>query len=195
MKDFLNNLFKCDRHALANEQSPVKCPNLLKQWGKLMLIVLLSIVLGITALTAVYCIPVDAINENIRESAALFEKEGVYPTLDYKITSQLDNFTDALMLRNAGYRITESPLVEAALVNRLECVDAVTPVESLIAETSNAQREMEIVSYSHYWHGYLVILKPLLTVFNYAQLRTINTVVQYALIVVLFALLIIKKHS
>ena len=182
------------RRYFVYRQSPIKCPAFLKQWSKLALVVLLSIVIGMGALTAVYCIPVDGINENLVKSAAIFKEEGVYPSLDYKVTSQLDNFTDALMLHTAGYRITESPLVEAALINRLECVDAITPVESLIAEAFGEQQEMKIVSYSHYWHGYLVILKPLLTVFTYGQIRTINTVFQYALIVLLFSLLIIKKQ-
>ena len=37
-------------------------------------------------------------------------------------------------------------------------------------------------TYGRYWHGYLVILKPLLFIFNYYQIRWLNTIIGCSLI-------------
>jgi len=165
----------------------------LKQWLRLVFIVLICVVLGTAALASVYCIPTANINSNLIESTRLLEQEGLYPRPDSTVSSQLDNFTDALMLHTAGYQITESPLTEAILVHRLECVDNTSPLDSLIADVSGTDRQMEPTSYARYWHGYLVFLKPLLAFFTLGEIRQINTFVQFVLIALLFALLIKKK--
>ena len=46
-----------------------------------------------------------------------------------------------------------------------------------------------IVSYGRYWHGYMLTLKPLLSVFNYSQIRVVNAAVVAALALWLVVLL------
>ena len=165
----------------------------IKIWLKLSLIVVLCVLIGIGLLTVVYCIPTETINKNLIISADILEKEGLYPVLDSNTSSTLDNYTDSLMLHTAGYNITKSPLVEAVLINRLECVDNISPLNSLLCDIKDTGQPMEIISYSTYWHGYLVFLKPLLTLFSYQQIRFINTIIQCLLLVVLFSLMIKNK--
>lgn len=162
---------------------------------KMVVAVMLCAVIGMAALVAVYCIPTDGINANIADSVELLEREGLYPRLNSNASSQLDSWTDAIMLHTAGYETTESPVREAVLVNRLECVDASSPLDSLLADFKNTDRQMKTVSYSRYWHGYLVVLKPLLTQYTYEEIRDINELVQWALVMLLIALLIEKKLS
>lgn len=181
------------RRYFVYRNTPIPMKRQLKLLLKLSFIVILCSILGMAALIAVYCIPTASIRENLADSANLLEQEGLYPSLDSNVSSQLDNFTDALMLHIAGYQTTESPFVEATLVNRLECKDAISPLDSLVADAHNTEREMVIIDYSRYWHGYLVFLKPLLTLFNYGEIRTINTILQCVLITILFALLIKKR--
>ena len=47
-------------------------------------------------------------------------------------------------------------------------------------------------SYARYWNGYQIYLKPLLTVLNYGQIRNVNTIVQYLLLLVILKLLLRK---
>jgi hypothetical protein len=49
-------------------------------------------------LYAVFLLPVSAIKENVAESAYVIQNEGTYPKVTKYATSQLDNFTDSIML-------------------------------------------------------------------------------------------------
>lgn len=161
---------------------------------KLVCVVLISIVVGMAVLATVYCIPVAPIKNNLVSSAELLKSEGLYLNLNSDPSSRLDNFTDTLMLQTAGYQITQSPLTEAILANRLKgSFDGASPLDSLLLDISGENQSLKTVSYARYWHGYLVFLKPLLLIFSYGQLRNINTFIQCALIALLFALLIKKK--
>lgn len=191
MKKSNNNSLSLE--SLVASKKPVTFKSIAYLCLKLFLVILLCAICGIAALTAAYSIPTTRINENISQSAELLEKEGLYPSVYTGVSSQLDNFTDSLMLHTAGYELTESPLEEAALINRLECVDYHHALDSLLADVYNTGREFDDISYCRYWHGYLSFLKPMLTMFNYGQIRTINTVIQYGLVILLFALLIKRK--
>ena len=47
-------------------------------------------------------------------------------------------------------------------------------------------------NYDWYWHGYLVVLKPLLVFFNYGEIRWLNSILMFAL--VLWSLILIAKR-
>lgn len=46
-------------------------------------------------------------------------------------------------------------------------------------------RGLTLTSYERYWHGYLVVLKPLLLVFNYGQIRILNGIVMAILVLLI----------
>lgn len=180
------------RKFLVYQHARIPFLSIAKVSAKLLLCVLICIAVGTGLLCAVYTIPADAIGENMAKSAITIHAEGLYPILDQQTTSQLDNWTDSLMLLTAGYRHSGSVLTEAMLINRMESVDSASPLSSLV-DYVNHSAPMEVSSYARYWHGYLVALKPMLVFFDYSQIRTINKVVQGILMVVFAALLIEKK--
>lgn len=154
--------------------------------------VVLSVIIGVCALMAVYKINVEPINQNIRESVDVFEKEGVYPNI-HTLTGmrKLDNFTDSIMLSVAGYDGDESSINKTvqSYQNRIQDEESVS---SLVRIYKNGEKG-EGIPYSRYWHGYLITLKPALLIFNYQQIRTINTIfVMIALMAVCF--LLYKKN-
>lgn len=87
-----------------------------------------------------------------------------------------DNHTDSLMLGAAAYDDggQTSVLQKALLVYHDEVVP-LAPYDSLIAYAST-QSVSNPAAYPRYWHGYLVIVKPLLLVMNYRGIRVFNVV-------------------
>lgn len=71
------------------------------------------------------------------------------------------------------------------LVPRLGYHDA-NPVKSLTDFANDVDEEYDVTSYTRYWHGYLVILKPLLLFFDMADIRMMNMIVQFILVSAVF---------
>lgn len=144
--------------------------------------------LGSLLLILVYMLPLNPIREHVSQSVKVLDTEGENPYLieGYK-GSSLDNHTDALMLANASYR-SDEPFYKAAMLveRRTEDTDEDEPIECLKHDMAD-EPETEVTSYGRYWHGYLVLLKPLLCVMNYQQIRMLNTVIYIILLLVVLA--------
>lgn len=171
--------------------------NEIEKWSNIKKILFIPVLMAVLCLVGylmlvlVYCIPEDTMKANMQESANIFEKEGSYPYIaisNYDV-SQLDNFTDSLMLLTASNLKNES--VWKAAVHTSNClVDEYNPCQTLIYLYKENVTDANLITrpYSRYWHGYLIFLKPLLCLFNYQTLRYIMMLVQTGL----FTLLVIK---
>lgn len=153
------------------------------------LLVIASVVFAIFIMLLVYTIPVSPIVDNVRESSDMLLNEGDYPTFAGRITKG-DNFTDSIMIGKAMYKSGDK--IKDALLNPSLYVDGESYVQRVIYAIDNP--EAYTVNYARYWHGYLVILKPMLYIFNVQQLRLINMSVQYMLVLIA-CLLICKKRD
>ena len=150
--------------------------------------VLIAVLVGALLLTAVYLLPNAPMEENLAASAATFQSEGTYPVLFSWCTSQLDNYTDAIILQNAAHDSGESALTQAMAVQR-HGIEGLDPAQSLVAHYAEGQEFDSEEPYYQYWHGYLLYAKPLLMLTDYNGIRTINTVVQLILLALLIFLL------
>lgn len=174
------------------------------QVKKYLLSFLILVLGGYLLLVLAYCLPTEAISENVAEAALVFSNEGPYRQLNFgggskKIVSFMDsmqlsgnstqdNYTDAVMLLNAEAPKTGNVFVEALKVNRITSGDQL-PTETLIALHTGVDQEYGTASYARYWHGYLVLLKPLLLIFSYQQIRYIMSLVQLGLVAAVICLL------
>lgn len=160
--------------------------------GKMCVILLLSVCLGAALLYAVYLLPTESIGLNLEDSAPVFQQEGSYPRQLNWCSSTLDNFTDALMLLTAAYEGKEPALDKAMNLYYelpMEQAPGVTkPVQGVLEYGSEA-REVSVHRYTRYWGGYLIFLKPLLSVMNYQQIRILNQILQIGVILLLILLL------
>lgn len=139
-------------------------------------------------------IPTDQISVNVGKSIKTFQEEGAYPCLFKWCTSQLDNWTDSLMLENAVFSDANKSLIDKAMnVYAVHYKDK-SPVEELsnYYDSQNLD-EQWTGEYGRYWHGYLVFLKPALLVLNYAQIRMFNLLLQSFLTVFLLYILFKRK--
>ena len=155
----------------------------------------ISILIGTAALLAAYALPTTEMRENVRRSCAIYEYEGVYPQIvsGYKL-SQLDNCTDAIMLLTAIDEGT-GDIIKDAMINARPDYAGVDPVTSLIAYANGSENEMARVPYSRYWHGYVVVLKVLLLLFDVSDIRIINMFLQMGMLIYIIFLMAQKDSK
>jgi len=133
----------------------------LKKFLRIIIGVALSVLIGAALMIFVYALPNERAVENIREALPLYEREGTYPSWALGEHSKLDNFTDAIMLLEIIHPTTD--LIDAAMLNpRFVLPAEEKPVDALIKILRGDTEGLSETIYPRYWHGYLVILKPLL---------------------------------
>lgn len=146
------------------------------------LILVASVIAGLLLITAVYCLPVSRIRSNVASSSAVIDEEGLTTyRVPWLLTTRRDNYTDTIMLSMAAYDGSESAINEAMTSRYVYVID-----EDLYFQPGYLLRMLDasndgssaVVSYSRYWHGYLVLIKPLLMVLDITGIRLLNAVVQ-----------------
>ena len=157
--------------------------------------VLIAILVGTLLLTAVYLLPTQPMDDHLAISAATFAEEGSYPALFSWCSSQLDNFTDSIILMNAVYDSGASAPVQAMTGARGYIEDTVDPCQTLVSHYIDGRAYDSEEPYYQYWHGYLVLVKPLLLLTTYPGIRVINAIAQAALLAVLIVLLVKKGRK
>lgn len=161
-----------------------KISKLIKDFLGIIAVIAMSTLIGTIFLIVVYMLPVQNMYKNASETASTLMSEGdYYMWIPSDRTSQSDNFTDALMIQTAIYNGTES-FVDKAMMNPRISYEGSSIIENL-EKTVNNERGGVRTTYARYWHGYLIILKPLLLLFNYSSIRWINTVVSCFLVAVI----------
>ena len=157
---------------------------------------LLAVLGGTALLLAVFALPSDeAVEEHMHASAEILEREGMHPNLYPWCLSRLDNYTDAIMLMNAADDTDESTVRRAMLVYRgkYDKDREPDPCQDFVDHYGRGESFDGKESYSRYWHGYLLFLKPLLRWMDYAQIRTLNGILQTA--VLLWLLWLLRKRG
>lgn len=147
---------------------------------------------GFLLMSAVYLLPTGRMKGHVANSSELFNYEGIYPQIiqGYKC-SQLDNYTDALMYATAIHPGSGNAVRDAMKNARYEYQDE-KMVQALNDYANDAAGKEELryeVAYPRYWHGYLVILKPLLLLFDVSEIRMLSMVAQGGLLLILLYLI------
>lgn len=182
-------------------ESGPKC--IIKNTLRSMAILGMSMVTGTILLCLVYMLPMAAMRKHVSEDVNLLQREGHYTAFwdgnfvrmhPDNISMETfflnnrgmarDNYTDAIMLGNAVYENVSKGILEKALCVYRYAEEDEMPIDSLQEYLENGRTDNEI-SYSRYWHGYLVFLKPLLCLFTYDQTRIFNVLLQSFLLVLL----------
>ena len=147
-----------------------------------------GVILGYLLLLGVYALPVEPMAANVRASVPAFNgewaREESYETLipGYRGT-QLDNSTDAAMLLHAVHT-SDDPITVRAAEGRRYVVDG--NAFAALLEYGHAD-EMQAVPISRYWHGYLLLLKPLLCIMSYLDIRMLLTILQGGMLAAVIA--------
>ena len=164
--------------------------DLLKKTSGMILVVVFSILAGAALLIGVYRIPVRPITDHVRSGYEVYLIESsVFSYAEGYKASILDNYTEILMLLEAIYP-SENPLADSMLVPHIEYKER-ADIELSLAAYLNADETVSPVKmdYPRYWHGYLVILKPLLFFLSLSDIRMLGIALQLILIFVLLRLM------
>lgn len=154
---------------------------LAKECMWIVIVLIVSIITGTILMIAAYILPVEPMQAHARETISMQVDEGDdYRWILKDFTSMSDNFTDSLMINTAIYNGNEG-LVDKALLNPRIDYEEGTQTRKLVNALQGVSGGTTF-TYGRYWHGYLVVLKPLLVLFNYYQIRWINTLVGCILI-------------
>lgn len=147
-----------------------------------------GIAAGYFLLVLVCLLPVEQMQANLADSAAVFAGEKEYHrVIPGYVSTQLDNYTDSWMVGIAVYDSGLPAWKQALACTRAESGDG--PLGSLVSYLAGTETTKE-VGYARYWHGYLVVLKPFFLFFDYADLRVVNIALQFALVLAIFGTLI-----
>lgn len=168
---------------------------LLKKISALYVALLLSFTLFICA---AFAIPTSLMCGNIAESARQIEREGMwFQPLGFYLF-QIDNMTDCLMMHIDAYADSHHPVKAAMLAeNAKPYADSMSrdnyrnmALTTLAVAEKGRGAFADKNLYARYWHGYQVLLRPLLCVFSYNHIRVIN----YVALTILFLSVIIMLH-
>lgn len=139
---------------------------------------------GYGLLLLVYLLPTEPMRAHLAKSAVVLSEEREYHrVIPDVVSTQLDNYTDSWMMGNAVY---DSP--GAVWKRALTCTSADFgggPLDGLLRYLGGEKGYHEI-DYTRYWHGYLVLLKPFFLLFDYADLRVFNVVLEFLLVFLVF---------
>ncbi len=179
---------------------------------KLFMLYIALLISAYVLMCVVYALPTQSMCRHVAESKEVFENEGEYPRLitghyntllksvsglpenfSVNMNTQLDNFTDALMLLEARFESSYNPFV-AAVLNEHADIHGKSPVETLTILGTDGNSEYSAAAYGRYWHGYQIFLKPLLIFFNYQEIRYIIMAVQIGLLVCVIAMFAYKHN-
>ena len=152
-----------------------------------------SVILGTAALltvllTLVYLLPTDRIEENVRISARVYEKEGSHPVLSESYTSYLDNYTDILLLLEAAGPRSGNPLRDAMEIPS-GSFPYVAPPAAMQRHFIEGIPYSTIFTYARYWQAHMLVLKPLLMFMTIREIRILNLVIQSLLVLLIVFML------
>lgn len=150
-------------------------------WMKELGMVFICAILGVAALVVTYFVPQDRMRENVYKSSITLHREGLGAYIWQDIVeTELDNYTDGLIL-NVSYTESKDGRRDILLGTHAR-VENINPMESLYEVIAQANDNYYIRDYGRYWHGYQVLMRPLLCFFTYSDIRHINMILQMLLV-------------
>ena len=148
---------------------------------------IICIIMAVALMMASYAIPIKQIDKNVASSAKMIQREGPYPGASWW-TTQLDNVTDSAMMLEAACD-TDEPLIVKTMKSHLGVIEDADLAKTMVDHYINGKDFDRIGSYPRYWHGYLIVLKPLFWLTNYMGIRVINGIFQLLIVFVICRLL------
>lgn len=150
--------------------------------------------LGIGLIILSYQFPSEVIQINTRKSAEYLKGMIEYPIVYERLCSgKLDNFTDSIMLRVSSDETEDGALNRAMYAYQGE-INGKKPLDALVSHYVENRPYDSVTTYSRYWHGYQIVLRPLLVVMDYQGIQIINLVLELMLAVLNFWMISKRKN-
>lgn len=222
MKDVeINTKDEESKNVQKNKKEKLKnnAKNILVICAKYILVFVILIGIYLVLLTVTSLIPSSALEENVRESSETLLQEGEKVTynLGYK-EENIFTFTDALMI-NTAYSVDKNHPLESSILARKNYIPGQTKVvypdsqynlganeKYINKDTGDLYQTDELYGlmhgdniedsyeYARYWHGYLAVLRPLLSLFNYSGIRIVLFIATLISVIAMIVLLCRKVN-
>ncbi len=154
-----------------------------KKFLRIVIGVVLSVFIGAGLMIFVYALPTGRVVQNVQAGLRIYEREGTYPAWASGEHSKLDNFTDAIILLEVTHPTTDA--IKSAMLNpRFGLIKDEKPVEALIKVMHGDTSGLTEINYPRYWHGELLIIKPLLMATQIQHVRMLLAYSDFILFVV-----------
>lgn len=178
----------------------------LKRICNAVIVLLAGIIAGFLLMVGAYSIPVDRMVKHSESAAEILydmQKMDITANLNQWCGFGIDTFTDAIMISTSICDSGEKLLQRAMKNQRIEYdeIDAYTNllkyygIDAENGKKIDPDTEYRSYSYARYWNGYVVILKPLLYLFDYKVVLIFNCIFQAGLALVDISLLIKRKKG
>lgn len=150
-----------------------------------------TIVICIALLFVTALIPQNALQKNMERSSDYYNNHQMFDHVtDYMFLSRQDNYADCI-LTNIIYHIDQNNLVESILSASYYNPED-EGVQTSFAYAVGSKVEPN-VDYSRYWHGSMVLLRPLFIIFDIAGVRMVLGIL-ILIMTVWFEVLLFKNH-
>lgn len=155
--------------------------------GKYVLLLVLSALIGFIIVVAAYLLPTDRIRMYVRNNLPVLEREGDYVSaFGTSYGSQQDNYSDAYYLGQAVLDGRENPVYYA--MTAPAPVGTGTPVSDLI-DYMQGSGDAEYTNMHYFWNGWIAVLKVLMQIMSYSEIRHLNMFLHTALLFLLMRML------
>lgn len=134
----------------------------------LLLLVACTIAVVLTAM-----IPHRTIESHCQTSIAYIVKQGEYPSAYGLPFLKTDNFTDLLMLNEAWCSDDTQP-INASMMNYFFLTNDDNLFKASWQLITQPTEQPQLQEYSRYWHGFQIVLRPLLVLTDYSNLIIVN---------------------
>lgn len=164
-------------------------------WLQGLILLLAGAIVGYLLLVLVYCLPVERMQQHLESCVDAFA-DGPTTLLKDDTGMWVDYLTDSMILAEAVYKGEESPWNQAAAVYS-NAIDAEGDAPWTLRLIQAALEEEQTgAAYARYWHGNLIFLKPLLLVFDYKDILTLNMLAELLMMLWIAQLLVQRnlKH-
>lgn len=152
----------------------------------------ITLIICVITLVGTSKIPKTAIEKSIKESAEYYKKvDGIERIQRNREYTYLHYYADSMLL-SIIYGIDSNNAIKSSLEAKYYekiYADINDDFIEMVEEEKEANQE-----YLRYWHGSMVIIRPMLVLFNIEQIYMINTIVMLALILLLMYMLF-KRHK
>ncbi len=150
-----------------------------------------TIVICIALLFVTALIPQNALQKNMEKSSDYYNNHQMFDHVtDYMFLSRQDNYADCI-LTNIIYHIDQNNLAESILSASYYNPED-EGVQTSFAYAVGSKVEPN-VDYSRYWHGSMVLLRPLFIIFDIAEVRMVLGIL-ILIMTVWFEVLLFKNH-
>lgn len=160
---------------------------MIKKIVQYILVFILILLILLTLLTLTAMIPREKIINNLQESAKYLEtKSGIEKIQNKRDYTYLHTYADSVILNIIYYIDSSKPLQSVLESKYFEFVKVDSNVNFIQALKNNEESNQQ---YLRYWHGSMIIIRPLLIILNLQQIYYLFAVILYMLLIILFFML------